>query len=101
MDRRQAVQEFGDGDLISYATLQDDLEHLETSFGYWSYFRAGGMDITLGGPVCAPGDRTEMIRRFLSLSRRPILFYVRQDLLGELEGTGLRCAGIGQRICMI
>jgi lysylphosphatidylglycerol synthetase-like protein (DUF2156 family) len=95
MDRRQAVKDFGEGDLIAYATLQGGLRHLETSFGYWSYHRAGGMDITLGGPICAPGDRAEMVRRFLGHSRRPILFYLREPLLEDLEGSGLRCAGLG------
>jgi lysylphosphatidylglycerol synthetase-like protein (DUF2156 family) len=95
-DARDAwVRRCGQGDLIACSTLQDGMEVFETSFGFWAHRRVLGMDITLGGPICAPDDRPEMIRRFLSRSRRPILFYVREDLLRALDGTGLRCAGIG------
>lgn len=89
------VRRCGQGDLIACSTLQDGMEVFETSFGFWAHRRVLGMDITLGGPICAPADRPEMIRRFLSWSRRPILFYVREDVIRALDGTGLRCAGIG------
>lgn len=89
------VRRFGQGDLIACSTLQQGMEVFETSFGFWAHRRVRGMDITLGGPICAPDDRPEMIRRFLSHARRPILFYVREDLVRALGGTGLHCAGIG------
>jgi lysylphosphatidylglycerol synthetase-like protein (DUF2156 family) len=95
-DARSAwVRRCGQGDLIACSALQDGMEVFETSFGFWAHRRVLGMDITLGGPICAPDDRPEMIRRFLSRSKRPILFYVREDLLRALDGTGLHCAGIG------
>lgn len=95
-DARSAwVRRCGQGDLIACSTLQDGMEVFETSFGFWAHRRVLGMDITLGGPICAPDDRPEMLRRFLSRSKRPILFYVREDLLRALDGTGLHCAGIG------
>jgi lysylphosphatidylglycerol synthetase-like protein (DUF2156 family) len=89
------VQRHGQGDLIACSTLQHGLDVFETSFGFWAHRRVLGMDITLGGPICAPDDRPEMIRRFLSRSRRPVLFYVREDLVRALDGSGLHCAGIG------
>ena len=89
------VRAFGDGDLIASSTLQEGLEVFETSFGAWAYKRVWGMDITLGGPLCSPSDRGEMIQRFLSASRRPILFYLREPLMAALEGCGLHGAGIG------
>ncbi len=89
------VRRFGDGDLIACSTLQPNLEVFETSFGRWAYRRVRGMEITLGGPLCAEEDKPELIRRFLSSARRPILFYVREALLPHLEGTGLHGVGIG------
>jgi lysylphosphatidylglycerol synthetase-like protein (DUF2156 family) len=89
------VREFGGGDLIAASTLQTGLQWFETSFGGWAYAKVGDVDLTLGGPLCAPEDRPEMIRRFLGFSRRPILVYLREDLLALLEGSGLGCAGIG------
>ncbi len=83
------------GDLIAASTLQPGLRWFETSFGAWAYAAVDGFEVTLGGPLCAPGDRPEMLRRFLARSRRPILFYLREDLLRLLEPTGLRSAGIG------
>lgn len=83
------------GDLIAASTLQPGLRWFETSFGVWAYATVDGFDVTLGGPLCEPGERAEMVRRFLARSRRPILFYLREDLLEHLESTQLRCAGIG------
>lgn len=95
MTRDAQVRRFGGGDLIACATLQDGLEAFETSFGFWAYRRVWGMDVTLGGPICAPSDRRAMIERFLARSRRPILCYVRDELVRELDGTTLACAGMG------
>jgi len=89
------VRAYAGGDPIAASTLQPGLRWFETSFGAWAYHHVDGFDVTLGGPLCEPGDRPEMIRRFLARSRRPIFFYLREDLLGLLEPTGLRCAGIG------
>lgn len=93
--RAAHVRRCGQGDLIACSTLQDGLEVFETSFGFWAHRRVLGMDVTLGGPICAPDDRPEMLRRFLAHARRPILFYVREDVLRDLDGARLRCAGIG------
>jgi lysylphosphatidylglycerol synthetase-like protein (DUF2156 family) len=93
--RAECVRRCGQGDLIACSALQEGLEVFETSFGFWAHRRVRGMDITLGGPICAPDDRPDMIRRFLSHARRPILFYVREDVLRDLDGAGLHCAGIG------
>ena len=93
------VRQWGQGDLIACSTLQPGLQRFETTFGYIAYQRVLGMDITLGGPVCAPTDRRELLDRFLAHSRRPIFFYLRADLLTELAahpaGGKLHCAGIG------
>ena len=89
------IRAHGDGDSIAASTLQPGLRRLETSFGAWAYHRVGGVDVTLGGPLCAAHDRAEMVRRFLSRSRRPVLVYLREPLLAELEGAGLHCASIG------
>jgi lysylphosphatidylglycerol synthetase-like protein (DUF2156 family) len=93
--RAERVRRCGQGDLIACSTLQEGLEVFETSFGFWAHRRVLGMDVTLGGPICAPDDRPDMIRRFLSRARRPILFYVREDVLRDLDGAGLHGAGIG------
>jgi lysylphosphatidylglycerol synthetase-like protein (DUF2156 family) len=93
--RAERVRRCGQGDLIACSALQEGLDVFETSFGFWAHRRVLGMDVTLGGPVCAPDDRPEMIRRFLARARRPILFYVREDVLRDLDGARLRCAGIG------
>jgi lysylphosphatidylglycerol synthetase-like protein (DUF2156 family) len=89
------IRTHASGDLIAASTLQPGLQRFETSFGVWAYAAVDDFDVTLGGPLCEPADRPEMIRRFLARSRRPILFYLREDLLELLEPTGLRCAGIG------
>jgi lysylphosphatidylglycerol synthetase-like protein (DUF2156 family) len=54
-----------------------------------------GVDVTLGGPLCEPRDRPELLRRFLSWSPRPIFFYLREPTLALLDGSGLHAAGIG------
>lgn len=93
--RTEHVRRCGQGDLIACSTLQEGLDVFETSFGFWAHLRVRGMEVTLGGPICAPDDRPDMIRRFLAHARRPVLFYVREDLLRALDGAGLHCAGIG------
>ena len=66
--RFAALRALGNGDLVEYATLQAGLSYLETSFGYWAYRRIGGVDITLGGPVCAIGVMSNRSRGWF---RRP------------------------------
>lgn len=88
------VRRFG-GDPIAYATLQPGLCYLETSFGYIAYRRSFGTDISLGPPVCADADRSELIQRFLARSRRPILCYVLDDIAELLDTSSLYCAGMG------
>jgi lysylphosphatidylglycerol synthetase-like protein (DUF2156 family) len=85
-------------DPIAYSTLQAGLSYFETSFGYIAYQRAFGVDLTLGPPVCAPGDRAELLRRFLREHRRPSFFYVQRDvamLAAELGGPRFRVSGMG------
>ncbi len=90
------VQAFGDGDLIASATLQPGLDRFETSFGCWVYRRVAGIDVTLGGPLCAPHDRPRMLERFLARSPRPLLTYLRAPMLEVVQTqTRLHCAGIG------
>jgi lysylphosphatidylglycerol synthetase-like protein (DUF2156 family) len=89
------IRTYAGGDLIAASTLQPGLTWFETSFGVWAYAAVDGYDVTLGGPLCDPTERPEMLRRFLARSRRPILFYLREPMLEHLESTGLRCAGIG------
>lgn len=85
-------------DPISYSTLQAGLSYFETSFGYVAFRRAFGFDLTLGPPVCASGDRTELIERFLRSRRSPLFFYVPRDvamLVAELGGPRFRVSGMG------
>ncbi len=85
-------------DPISYSTLQAGLSYFETSFGYVAFQRAFGFDLTLGPPVCASGDRAEMIQRFLSSRRSPLFFYVPRDvamLVAERGGPRFRVSGMG------
>jgi lysylphosphatidylglycerol synthetase-like protein (DUF2156 family) len=91
----ELVRAHAGGDLIAASTLQPGLRWFMTSFGGWAYAEVEGFEVTLGGPLCEPADRPEMIRRFLAHARRPILFYLREDLLALLEPTSLRSAGIG------
>ncbi len=85
-------------DPISYSTLQPGLSYFETSFGYIAYQRAFGFDLTLGPPVCAGPDRTELIQRFLRDRKRPLFFYVPREvalLVAELGGSRFRVSGMG------
>ena len=94
--REAWVRAHADGDLIAASTLQPGLRWFETSFGGWAYADVAGHQVTLGGPLCAPADRRELLARFLARSRRPILMYLREDLLPLVAAHGgLRCAGIG------
>jgi lysylphosphatidylglycerol synthetase-like protein (DUF2156 family) len=93
---RTFVERFGDGDLIASAALQPGLEHFETSFGSWAYRRVGGVHATLGGPWCAPADREEMLRRFLRVARKPMLFYLRTPFAETCARAGLHTAAMGQ-----
>jgi len=93
---RALVERFGDGDLIACAALQPGLEHVETSFGAWAFRRVGGVSATLGGPWCAPGDREEMLRRFLRVTRRPMMFYLRGPFAETCARAGLHTASMGQ-----
>ncbi|WP_164020269.1 phosphatidylglycerol lysyltransferase domain-containing protein [Pyxidicoccus trucidator] len=85
-------------DPISYSTLQPGLSYFETSYGYIAYQRAFGFDLTLGPPVCAASDRAELLQRFLQEGRRPLFFYVQQDvatLAAGLGGPRYRVSGMG------
>ncbi|MFP2926807.1 phosphatidylglycerol lysyltransferase domain-containing protein [Pyxidicoccus sp. 3LG] len=85
-------------DPISYSTLQSGLAYFETSFGYIAYQRALGFDLTLGPPVCASGDRAELLQRFLRAGRRPLFFYVQREvamLAAALGGPRYRVSGMG------
>lgn len=95
VDAERWIRACGDGDLIAASTLQPGLQWFSTSFGLLPYRRVAGIDVTLGGPLCEPHDRPELLRRFLSWSRRPILFYLRAPTLALLDGSGLHAAGIG------
>jgi lysylphosphatidylglycerol synthetase-like protein (DUF2156 family) len=95
VDAEDWVRRYGDGDLIAASTLQPGLQWFSTSFGLLPYRRVAGIDVTLGGPLCEPRDRSELLRRFLSWSRRPILFYLRAQTLALLDGSGLHAAGVG------
>ncbi len=94
-DGEALVRAFGDGDLVAASTLQPGLRTFRTSFGGIVYARALGTAVTLGGPLCAEGDRKELVRRFLERERRTTFFYVRSAVLSALEHHGLHGAGIG------
>jgi lysylphosphatidylglycerol synthetase-like protein (DUF2156 family) len=79
------VRAFGDGDLIAAATLQRGLGLFETSFGAFAYRELGGTWVTLGGPLCAPGDRGVMLERLLEKCPRPVLCYLRASTLADLD----------------
>ena len=76
--RADLVRLFGE-DPIAFSTLQSGLQYCDTSYGYIAYQRAWGIDITLGPPVAAPGDRAALIDRFLRSQRRPVFCYLRGD----------------------
>ncbi len=85
-------------DPIAFSTLQPGLSYFETSFGYVAHQPALGFAMALGPPICADGDRAEMIERFLRHHRRPVFFYVRRDvadLVMNLGGGGLQMSGMG------
>ena len=91
----ELVRSFSEGDLIAYATLHSGLSHFDTSYGRWSYRRVGGIDVTLGGPLCAAQDRLDMARAFLAQSRKPLLCYLRRDFMSCVAASGLHATGIG------
>lgn len=95
VDAERWIRRCGDGDLIAASTLQPGLQWFSTSFGLLPYRRVAGIDVTLGGPLCEPADRAELLARFLAWSRRPIFFYLREPTLALLDGSGLHAAGIG------
>jgi phosphatidylglycerol lysyltransferase len=95
VDAERWIRNHADGDLIAASALQPGLQWFSTSFGVLPYRRVAGIDVTLGGPLCEPADRAELLRRFLSWSRRPVLFYLRKPTLALLDGSGLHAAGIG------
>jgi phosphatidylglycerol lysyltransferase len=95
VDAESWIRRYADGDLIAASALQPGLQWFSTSFGLLPYRRVAGIDVTLGGPLCEPADRPELLRRFLSWSRRPILFYLREPTLALLDDSGLHAAGIG------
>jgi lysylphosphatidylglycerol synthetase-like protein (DUF2156 family) len=92
--REALIRCFGT-DPIAYSTLQANLEYFDTSFGYIAYRKVMGAQITLGPPVCANEDRKEILKRFLSYARRPILCYLPQSTLLDLEDSRLCCTGMG------
>lgn len=85
-------------DPISWSTLQPGLSYFETSFGYVAYQQAAGFQLTLGPPICAPADREEMLRRFLSTAPRPLFFYLHEEaarLAAGLGGSRFHLCGMG------
>lgn len=95
---RHALVRAHGSDPISYSTLQPGLSYYETSFGYIAFHRAFGFDLTLGPPVCALGDRAELVQRFLRSRKRPLFFYVPRDvaeLVAGLGGRRFRTSGMG------
>jgi len=85
-------------DPIAYSTLQPGLDCFETSYGYVAYARAAGFALTLGPPVCAAADRGALIAAFLGAVKRPVFFYVLQDvaqLAKELAGPRYGICPIG------
>jgi lysylphosphatidylglycerol synthetase-like protein (DUF2156 family) len=106
MEHEARVRAFGDGDLIAAATLQRGLQLFETSFGAFAYREIGGTWVTLGGPLCAPQDRSEMLDRLLVKCPRPVLCYLRESTLasldapagapGHLRARGLFVGGMGR-----
>jgi lysylphosphatidylglycerol synthetase-like protein (DUF2156 family) len=89
------IKQFSDGDMISYAHLQPQLERLETSYGMWSYRSIGDITFTLGGPLCAPEDRVSMYHKLLQQKKKPILFYLTEDALEFVKESSLYVVGIG------
>ena len=94
------IQQFGSGDVISYAHLQPQLERFQTSYGLWSYRTFGDITITLGGPLCSPVNRQDMLRKFLQDKKKPILFYLTEDFLTSVKEYPLHnvCIGTNRRI---
>ena len=65
------IQQFGNGDVISYAHLQPQLERIQTSYGLWSYRTFEDITITLGAPLCSPENRQDMLRQLLKVKKSP------------------------------
>lgn len=84
-------------DPISYSTLQPGLSYFDTSYGYVAYAKAAGAALTLGPPVCAAGDRAQLIEKFLGAVKRPVFFYVQRDIADLVKGIG----GWRSRVCPI
>jgi lysylphosphatidylglycerol synthetase-like protein (DUF2156 family) len=95
--RTRLVLEHG-SDPIAYSTLQRGLRYFETDKGYIAYHSAWGVHITLGPPVCAPQDRSELALRFLRAKPRVVFFYIPLDfaqLLSDVDERRTFCAGLG------
>lgn len=94
------IQQFGNGDVISYAHLQPQLERIQTSYGLWSYRTFGDIAITLGAPLCSPENRQDMLRQLLKVKKKPILLYLTEDFLNSVKDHPLHnlCIGTNRRI---
>lgn len=91
--REQLVVAHG-SDAIAYSTLQPGLQYFETSYGYIAYRESHGVRLTLGAPVCAPGDRQALAEQFLGQGAPAVFFYVAEDFARLWAGRRW-VAGIG------
>ncbi len=87
--RLELIKRHG-GDPIAVSTLQPGLSYFDTPQGYVAYQRAFGVALSLGGPVCAPGEEIEVARAFLAEVPDAALFYVGEELAHSIHGLTFR-----------
>ena len=88
------IKQYGH-DPISCALLQKDLNYFETSYGILAYRRVYGIDISLGPPICAASDKKEIVARFLTRTKKPVLNYLTKQDVQALSGLDLKPVSIG------
>jgi len=72
---------------MSFSTMQPDMAYFELpGIGYIAYARYFRMQFALGDPVCAPGQRAEMLDRFLQQHPRALFVQVSKAVVDHLHG---------------
>lgn len=93
-DRAELVRNHS-SDLISYSTLQPNLQYFDTSYGYIAYRKIGKHSITLGPPVCQKSDMPSLTQRFLAKNKSVSFCYLNENSLDDMRQAGLRVSAIG------
>lgn len=95
------VRQHGD-QALSYATLQDNLEYFITDRGFIAFTTAHhpvlapkGRCIALEDPLCAPQDRSWLVKSFLEWKPKACFFIISEDFAASLRSMGYKANCVG------